>query len=160
MNELLVAGGTLTPLSSKTHITYQLPIIGQLASLELEFRYSPKVLVDQEAAQSLIIEAIERYNEPSHAELQKQQWERYTPLQNLLTLSVDDPNGFRGSAHRHSPEQKYKIAGLASSPGFINGELPEGLWRITISVHCVITPECSYQLIIRGGSQLYEMDTV
>ncbi|CAM4285634.1 hypothetical protein [Paenibacillus tarimensis] len=151
MNELLTIEGTLTPLSSKTHITYQFHIDEPPARLAIEFQYSPKVLEDSEISRPLIMEAIGKYVDPSAADLQKQQWERFTPLQNLLTLSVDDPEGFRGSAHRHPPEQRHTLAVGSASPGFIPGVLPAGIWRITISVHCVVTPACTYRLSVYKG---------
>ncbi|WP_166244043.1 hypothetical protein [Paenibacillus turpanensis] len=160
MDELLTVEGTLTPLSSKTHITYQFHIDEPSASLVIDFKYSPKVLEDREAARPLIVEAIEKYVEPSVAELQKKQWERFAPLQNLLTLSIDDPSGFRGSAHRHPPEQHHILGEGEASPGFIAGPLPSGIWKITISVHCVVTPTCTYHLTVRKGGDAHELGTV
>ncbi|MCI3921101.1 hypothetical protein MO973_12730 [Paenibacillus sp. TRM 82003] len=160
MNELLTAEGTLTPLSSKTHITYQFHIDEPHEAVTIDFQYSPKALEDPDAARPLIERALEKYAEPSIAELHAKQWERYAPLMNLLTLSVDDPEGFRGSAHRHPPEQRHELAKDGASPGFIAGPIVRGVWKITISVHCVVTPTCNYRLTVKKGRDAHEVGTV
>lgn len=153
--DIIAVEGKLTPLSSKTHITYQFHLEHALSSLEIDFRYAPKQFLDREASKPLILEAIENYSDPAWAELYKKQWENYYPLQNLLTLSLDSPSGFRGSAHRHAPEQRHMICpdGSKTSPGFIAGDVPSGVWKVTISVHCVVTPDCRYELLVRGTDQ-------
>ncbi|MEK5239881.1 hypothetical protein NST99_29915 [Paenibacillus sp. FSL L8-0470] len=150
--DIITVEGKLTPLSSKTHITYQFHLDYPLSSLEIDFRYAPKQFLDREASQPLILEAIEIYSDPAWVALHKKQWDNFYPLQNLLTLSLDSPLGFRGSAHRHAPEQKHMICpdGSKTSPGFISGDIPSGVWKITISVHCVVTPDCRYELFVRG----------
>lgn len=158
-SNLLEVEGKVTPLGSKTHITYQFPVHQPTTHVLIDFKYGPKTYSNKEASYPLIMDAIERYAEPERVEAYKEQWESFYPLQNLLTLSVDGPDGFRGSAHRHSPEQQHTISQDArtTSPGFIPGPIVAGVWRITISVHCVVSPECRYELIARGGAQ-HEMD--
>lgn len=153
MKDLLVVEGKLTPLSSKTHIAYQLYIPEAVESLHIDFSYSPKTLDDKDVSRVLIEDAIDRYVRPSQKSVYMEQWEKFVPLKNLLTLSVDDPQGFRGSAHRHPNDQHHVLSPRESSPGFLAGPIHEGVWRVTISVHCVITPECRYQLSIREGEQ-------
>lgn len=97
--DIITVEGKLTPLSSKTHITYQFHLDYPLSSLEIDFRYAPKQFLDREASQPLILEAIEIYSDPAWVALHKKQWDNFYPLQNLLTLSLDSPLGFRGSAH-------------------------------------------------------------
>lgn len=160
--DIIAVEGRLTPLSSKTHITYQFHVERALSSLELDFRYAPKPFLDKEASKPLILEAIESYSDPAWTELYKKQWENYYPLQNLLTLSLDSPAGFRGSAHRHAPEQRHLICRDVSktSPGFIAGDVPFGVWKVTISVHCVVTPDCRYELLVREGGSADEMASI
>lgn len=155
LTDIITVEGKLTPLSSKTHITYQFHLKQDLSSLEIDFRYEPKQFLDKEASRPLIMEAIETYADPAWGELYKKQWENYYPLQNLLTLSLDGPSGFRGSAHRHPPDQQHVICSEVgqTSPGFIAGDIPSGIWKITISVHCVVTADCRYELSVRGIGQ-------
>lgn len=153
--DIITAQGKLTPLSSKTHITYQFHLDHPLSLLEIGFSYTPKQFLDREASQPLILEAIETYSDPAWVELHKKQWDTFYPLQNLLTLSLDSPVGFRGSAHRHTPEQQHMICPdwNKTSPGFIAGDVPSGVWKVTISVHCVVTPDCHYELFVRGAGR-------
>lgn len=160
MRELLAVEGGLTPLSSKTHITYQLYIPEGIDVLEIEFAYDPKTLDDKKASKPLIEEAIRKYVDPALQGVYSQQWDKFYPLQNLLTLSVDDPHGFRGSAHRHPNHQRHILSLYAASPGFFAGQVGEGVWKVTISVHCVVTPECRYRLRIREGGESHEMASV
>ncbi|MFC3746542.1 hypothetical protein [Paenibacillus sp. GCM10012306] len=157
MRDLLIVEGQLTPLSSKTHITYQFYLPEGIDSLAIDFKYSPKILEDKDLSQELITEAIHKYVDPTLQQVYAEQWERFFPLQNLLTLSIDDPEGFRGSAHRHPPVQQHVLSQETSSPGFFAGKIGPGVWKVTISVHCVVTPECRYQLHIREGAVDHEV---
>ncbi|MFS0726498.1 hypothetical protein [Paenibacillus sp. 1P07SE] len=158
---LLEVEGTLTPLGSKMHITYQFEIHQAVPIVLIEFKYAPKSFLDKEASYPLIMDAIERFTEPERIEAYHAQWENYYPLQNLLTLSIDGPDGFRGSAHRHAPEQQHAITGdsRTTSPGLIPGPITPGVWKITVSVHCVVSPQCHYALSVRGEAP-DEMDSI
>jgi hypothetical protein len=155
VGDILIVEGSLTPLSSKTHITYQFYIPKGVECLNIAFEYSPKTLEDKDLSQERIEEAIQKYVNASLQTVYKEQWEKFYPLQNLLTLSIDDPEGFRGSAHRHPNTQQHSLAVDGSSSGFFAGAIQEGMWRITISVHCVVTSDCSYQLRIWEGGGNY-----
>ncbi|MCU6710960.1 hypothetical protein M6D81_19880 [Paenibacillus sp. J5C_2022] len=154
MKDILQVEGRLTPLSSKTHITYQFHLPEATDRLRVAFSYSPKRLEDPVKAKAMIHQALEQYAEPSQQERLKEKWESYAPLLNLLTLSVDDPDGFRGSAHRHPNEQLHLIGADISSPGFFSGRIQQGVWRVTISAHCIVTDNCEYQLLVQaeGGA--------
>lgn len=155
MRDILHVEGRLTPLSSKTHITYQFHLPEAIERLHVAFSYSPKKLEDPAKTQVLIHEALEKYVKPPLQDVYKKQWENYAPLLNLLTLSLDDPAGFRGSAHRHPNEQQHDIGAEESSPGFFSGPIQEGVWRLTISAHCVVTEDCHYKLLVQaeGGAR-------
>lgn len=159
--QLLEVEGKVTPLGSKSHMTYQFQIHEAVSGLLIDFKYGPKSYLNKEASYSLIRDAIGRFAEPERVEAYKAQWESFYPLQNLLTLSVDGPEGFRGSAHRHPPEQRHILSEdpRTTSPGFLPGPITPGIWKITVSVHCVVSPECRYELRARGVSR-HEMDTV
>ena len=149
--ELLSVEGTVTPSCSKSHITYVIHLHRPCRELHVEFAYEPKILEDREKSRAAIGDALALFVEESELEASRTNWERYYPLKNLLTLSFDDENGFRGAAHRHDPVQRHIIAENEASPGLIRGIIPRGQLRITISVHCVITDECRYRLRVREG---------
>ena len=77
----------------------------------------------------------------------------FLPLVNLVTLSVDAPDGYRGCAHRHDPVQTHVLRAEDSSPGFDDGAILAGSWRVVINVHAVVTSPCTYHLKVtaEGG---------
>ncbi|MEW4369346.1 hypothetical protein [Paenibacillus kandeliae] len=148
MNILYEASGTVHPTSAQSHITYRFMVQEPVEKLHIQFRYEPKHLQDEQAAELLINRAMQQYGyEPQ----QPTAWRKYAPLQNLLTLSLDDPERHRGQAHRMDPVQQHLLTEHEASPGFWCGLNPAGLWSITISLHAVVTPQCHYTLCIAEG---------
>jgi hypothetical protein len=145
---LFAADGVVTPSCSKSHITYTLHLHAPVDELVVDFAYEPKTLDDEMKAKALIDEGLQNYMLPEHLEASQTNWRAYLPLQNLLTLSFDDENGFRGAGHRHDPVQRLKIASEEASPGLIPGQLPRGQFRVTISLHCVVSEQVRYSLRI------------
>jgi len=82
---------------------------------------------------------------------------RYQPgevdgVHNLLTLSLFDPRGFRGAAHRWNQHQIVTVATNHASPGFLAGPILPGHWRLELDAHEVVndgqdTGSCSFSLI-------------
>lgn len=67
----------------------------------------------------------------------------YTPgnigdVHNLLTLTLFDPLGFRGAAHRWSIEQEILVTGARATPGFLPGPIPSGKWQVEIDAHEIL----------------------
>ena len=62
---------------------------------------------------------------------------------NLVTLSLFDPAGFRGAAHRFAPRQQVEVAEARATPGFLPGRLPAGEWTLEVDVHCVVAPSAA-----------------
>ncbi|WP_435171854.1 hypothetical protein [Paenibacillus glycanilyticus] len=145
---VLEAEGQVTPVCSKTHIAYSFHLDRQGGKLWIGFSYEPKNLEDREQAHPLIAAGINKYTEQAQCARLLEKWESFLPLKNLITISVDDPKRHRGAGHRHNPEQLLLIAGEDASPGFVSGELSEGLWRVTLSLHEIVTDHCRYRLRI------------
>jgi hypothetical protein len=143
---LIDAKGQVTPACSKSHINYCFDIRHPIGELKIQFAYHPKRLEDIERSKALIVESLEMYSGSDHVELEKANWEKFMPLTNLITLSVDDPERHRGAGHRHDPDQLLTISELQASPGFISGPLIEGMWKVTLSLHGIVSEECSYEL--------------
>lgn len=55
---------------------------------------------------------------------------------NLLSLSLFDPNGFRGARH-NCRDQNLEISESYASPGYIAGSIPCGEWEVVIDCHRV-----------------------
>jgi hypothetical protein len=68
---------------------------------------------------------------------------RYAPgevggVRNLLTLSVFDPRGFRGAAHRWRVDQEVVLTPGRATPGFLAGPLYAGRWEVGVDAHEVL----------------------
>ncbi len=143
--------GRLSPICSKTHLAFRFHLPQSADMLHIQFAYEPKKLEDPVMAKREIEAALRRDAGLKQQQALLDKWEDFFPLQNLITISVDDPEGFRGSAHRHDPFQLHKLSKEQASPGFTAGELPKGIWTVTLSVHCIVTPSCQYELKIWEG---------
>ena len=150
MNLLYEAKGTVYPASAQSHIAYRFMLNQPVERLHIDFTYDPKLLDDDGVAQKLITSAMQRYG---YEQPNEESWRKYAPLQNLLTLSLDDPYRHRGQAHRMDPVQQHLLTEHEATPGFWPGTNPAGLWTVTLSLHAVVTEHCNYSIRIwKGGS--------
>jgi hypothetical protein len=75
-------------------------------------------------------------------------------LNNLLTLTVFDPAGFRGAGHRQGDEHFVTIGQAKASPGFVPGPVPAGVWTVVIDTHLVMPgPQCTFKLEVSGTDE-------
>ena len=148
---LLNVTGELFPADSQTNVVHEFCLDVPAEAIRIEYHYSPKILDDDALANRLLEAGMEHcVEEQDRAQFPIRS---FLPLVNLVTLSVDDPNGYRGCAHRHANEQEHVLRAEDSSPGFEDKPLPLGEWRAVINVHAVVTSPCRYELIItaEGG---------
>ncbi len=85
-------------------------------------------------------------------------------FQNLLTLSLFDPLGFRGAAHRWQVEQEVLVAGEQATPGFFPGPLYAGQWQVVIDAHEILNDGdgrgwCEYELTVVAEVQSGVLET-
>ena len=139
---LLEVEGEIGREASRSHLAFPFELREGVGRLELEFSFAPAFLEDGPSAKRLAAEACLRFGLPPGAEEGRSR-ER---IRNLLTVSLDDPAGFRGCAHRHRPSQAIFLSATEATPGFLPGPLGAGRWRATISVHLVASPSCAYRL--------------
>jgi hypothetical protein len=145
---LINAKGQVTPECAKSHITYSFDLRHPVDKINIHFVYYPKRLEDLEQSKKIIYESIEKYTLSEHVEALKEKWQNYMPLTNAITLSIDDPERHRGAVHRHEPEQLLQLSEHQASPGLVSGLLIEGMWKVTLSLHSIISEVCSYELQI------------
>jgi len=69
---------------------------------------------------------------------------------NLVTLGLFDPNGFRGQAHRGTPDLDAAVSASGATPGFVPGPIVPGRWVAELATHLIMpAPEpCRYTLSI------------
>ena len=59
-------------------------------------------------------------------------------MANMLTLTVFDPDEFRGAGHRHGADHQARIGPTAATPGYVPGSLPAGPWIVQIDTHMIM----------------------
>src|SRR5581483_3952603 len=57
---------------------------------------------------------------------------------NLIVLALNDPNGFRGIAHRFATRQVIRLGAKSATPGFVPGAIPEGEWNIQLNMFWIV----------------------
>ncbi|MBW4838689.1 MAG: hypothetical protein KZY74_04780, partial [Paenibacillaceae bacterium] len=82
--------GRVTPEDSKTHIRIPFQIDQDCSLLQVRFEYAPKVLEDRDRSLMLLTQSFETYLLPEQRERALNQVDSYFPLNNLITLSLDD----------------------------------------------------------------------
>lgn len=80
---------------------------------------------------------------------------RYGPaaigrVRNLLTLTLHDPVGFRGAAHRWQPEQEILLEQAHATPGFFPAPVYAGDWECSVDVHELVTRTCEVELTVHA----------
>ena len=155
MKTLIRAEGRLTPSCSKTHISYSFTLTAEAERLHIDFSYRPKILEDDSKARKLVEDCFQEFGGET-AEDERNKWHLYLPVNNFLSLSIDDPEGFRGCVHRQTHRQTLYLMHNIASPGLLPGRIGPGQWRVTISVHAVVTDLCRYSLHVRKGDRDHE----
>ncbi len=59
-------------------------------------------------------------------------------IANRLTLTLFDPEGFRGAGHRGGAAHHVRIAAGEATPGYLPGPLPSGAWTVEIDTHMIM----------------------
>ncbi len=137
----------LTPSDHETLICLEFRTEKSYKALRIFTDYhDAKFLGDMEQARRAIQRGIRKYlkdTDPS-------QWERFLPVVNLVTLSLECEGVFVGSAHRHHPKQSLMISEEMSSPGFERHKISRGNWRAVVCVNALVSDLVRYRLMIQG----------
>lgn len=152
-NVIIDRQDVLHPEQSATNVEFPFVLENAVDSLTIEWEYWPKVLSDDDLARRMLNDGMEHcVEEQDRAQFPINE---FLPLVNLVTLSVDAPDGYRGCAHRHDPQQKHVLRAEDASPGFDDGEIMAGEWKVVINVHAVVTEPCNYRLKVtaEGGER-------
>ncbi len=137
------------PKDEKTNITFPFIVDKNTKALKISFGYEPKRLEDNERAKTLIENNIKKDageyadNYPS--------WQEFLPLRNLITVSVDDTDGYRGCAHRQEKYMEHIITEDFASLGFYKGEIKQGQWKVVLNIHGVVTEKIDCKLMVEAG---------
>lgn len=147
--ELLNSQMSVKQSSDQSHISHRFFLPEGIESIEIMFSYSPKLVEYSLENQELIGKAFSFYDEKllNNRKVVKD----FAPFKNLLTISIEDPIGFRGNCHRFSTEHSViNVAEQNSTPGVLNRAMQSGMWTITVNCHCVLSEKCDIQLAVYG----------
>lgn len=136
------------PAQSKTHESFAFQVPEGLNKLVLRLSYWPaKAEITEEAGEELraALTAFGLDENPL-------EWRDYLPLGNHITLSADDPKGYRGNAHRKCDDQCHELGEGFASPGFYKGAIIAGAWRVCLHFHAIVSPLCHIKLSVTGES--------
>lgn len=150
MKTLLDTRVHLTPDSEKMNILLTFRVPENTARLRILYSYAPKELsgaAGEKLAENCLLRdaGAFRGEYPAAGD--------FLPLKNLVTLSLDDPRGYRGAAHRQAPRQVHKLSESKASPGFYKGAISAGEWKLTLNVHALVTEfcDCAIQIEAEAG---------
>src|SRR5262245_4953274 len=74
---------------------------------------------------------------------------RVDNIDNMLCLTLFDPQGFRGAGYRGGDTHQVQLSFGQATPGYRPGPLPAGPWLVEIDTHMVLPGEpCRYRLTI------------
>lgn len=105
----------------------------------LHFSYSPK-LVEEKRALILIQEHLEKVI-PEELMGVWGDATRYLPLENFITLSLDDNQQYVGARHYKDTTQDIVISENGSTKGFLKVPVAQGEWCIRMNMHCLQSEE-------------------
>ena len=145
MKILLKKSITVTPEDEKTNIFLPFTVEDSFVRLEIDYRYSPKELSDEEKSIRLVKENLLRDGYEDTGD-----YGQFLPLKNLITLSLDSPAGYVGAAHRQAAKQHHEISKEFASVGFDKTEIIAGEWVLALNLHAVVTDECKCEIEVRG----------
>ena len=148
MRVLLKRSVRVTPENEKTNIYLPFNAEKGLTRLTIDYSYSPKELEDEEKSERLIRENLIRDGWDEIAE--KGDFRQFMPLKNLITLSLDSPDGYVGAAHRQASVQHHEISESFASVGFDSVKITAGEWVLALNLHAVVTDECMCEIEVRG----------
>ena len=133
----------------KTNISFPFSVNEDTGSLKISFSYSPKILEDDERANMLIERNI--IKDAGEFAGEYTDWDEYKPLKNLITVSVDDPDTYRGCAHRQDKDQIHIIREDFASRGFHKGKIQKGQWKVVLNLHGIVTESVGCRLQVEAG---------
>ncbi len=139
----------------KTNLVIPFRLFEDAEKMKISFSYAPKELEDETEALRQIDACFSR-DAPGELREGYPGPDIILPLVNLITLSLDSPDGYRGAAHRHTPCQEHILTETEASPGFLTGKISKGEWRAVINIHAVVTEYCDCKLKIETEGVPYE----
>lgn len=133
---------TISDNCSHIQLPFELPTKG--SALFINFKFNPSRSLDKKACVELAKKQM-AYYAPDRI-LTDKELQNYSVFKNLVTISLDSPEGYLGSAHRHDNNQQIIISPKESTRGFIKQKIIKGQWIVTVSAHSIISPTIDVEI--------------
>ncbi len=127
----------------QSHLVYRVYVPENVLFLQIQFNYGPILETNKES----ITKAVLREG------LDESLVQEDTTVRNLLTLSINDPDHFRGAHHYFSEKQEIQIGTEKATEGFMAGRIQEGFWEFIISCHGLFSEEVIGRIEVAGVSE-------
>lgn len=134
--------GIVTPKDDKTNIIIPFTVPNGTKSLVVNYRYSPKLIEDEEEALRYLEEGREKFDTDFS-------FEEFKEVKNLITLSFDENGKYRGACHRQPHRQTVIISDGGSTYGIENRPIEPGQWDVMLNCHFVGC-EVKYEIAVEG----------
>lgn len=124
------------------HLYYEFNLEKMAKKLTIDFSYNPKIVdLNEQLAKTMLkatmnkFYSIHPYNDDNIS--------MFLPLTNHITLSLDSPNGWIGTAHRGNNISHIELTNENADRGFNLTNLIPGIWGFSLSVNCLISKQCT-----------------
>lgn len=135
---------TVLPENNKTNIALPFTVDSAADFMKITYSYSPKQLGECERAKELIEECL--LHDTGEFRRDYPDWKEYLPLNNLITLSLDLPEGYRGCR-----TQAGLPAGAYTLRRFCLRRLPQGRnFKRRMDSHAQCSRDCHRKLRLQS----------
>lgn len=126
---------TIKKEHNQTNIPLSFTLDKPYSQLTINYHYSPSH-ASVEESYTLVKEALEKYF-PSEKAITDKTIDAYSPIENLVTLSLSHNGEYLGARHTKEREQAISVSETEASLGFPAYKISEGDWEVQLNVHCV-----------------------
>ncbi len=153
MKVLLERSYAWTPEDAQRDIPFAFCCPSDITELRISFSYAPSLETEEERCRPQVEKALRRYYDCYPHTLQPMDANRFLPVKNLITLSLDKDGVYLGNAHRWDPKQEHILNIEWASRGFVPPKQMAGDWTGMLHLHEIISPCCEAQLKIEGRAE-------
>lgn len=152
MAVLLSLEKTFTDDDHHTHKVFPFSVPSGIKEIRVKMSYSPKDCDDEEKSLAIIRGILSR--DAWYRTFTEEEVRGFLPLRNHISVSLDGPEGWLGTAHRHAPKQEYFINEKDCACGFRPAATVAGEWKITLSLNCVVTGKVDVRVVVEGFDEI------
>lgn len=149
---LLVIDKVFTDDDHHTHKTFPFEVPEGLKEIRVKMAYAPKDFDDEEKSLEIIRDILRK--DAWYSTFTEEEVRGFLPLRNHISVSLDSPDGWLGTAHRHAPRQEYFVNADDCACGFRPAEIKAGEWKITLSLNCVVTGTVNVRVTVEGSDEI------